>query len=303
MSSQLFVYYCAIMGGWMAMVGWALGLAAPADLLWRAGFRGLLLGVTVAAGLSLVDSRFNLGPGRYGAVLGRVSMALLVGGLGGFAGGFLGQLLIDLHRYFLLLGWMLTGLFIGGSLTLFELIASLRQRTNLPGAMKKWFQCMVGGTLGGILGGGLAMMLIGLGPYLFPSKDPNDLWSPTALGFVVLGAWIGLLVGLTQVILRVAWLTVEEGFRPGRELILTKEATTLGRAEDSDLGLFGDQNVEKLHARIIMNGNGYALEDVKTPAGTFVNNVAIAGRTPLKTGDLIRLGRNVVRFTERQKKP
>ena len=126
-----------------------------------------------------------------------------------------------------------------------------------------------------------------------------DLWSPSAWGFVALGACIGLLIGLAQVILKEAWLKVEAGFRKGREVILSKPEITIGRAESCDIGLFGDPQIEKLHARIRQEGNRYVLID--EGAGTYVNEELIHGSRLLHSGDAIRLGKCVLRFGERQK--
>src|SRR5205814_2770381 len=119
-----------------------------------------------------------------------------------------------------------------------------------------------------------------LGPKLFQGKDENDLWSPTAWGFVALGMCIGLLIGLAQVILKEAWVKIETGRKAGREMILTKEKTSIGRAEACDIGLFGDNQIEKFHAHIVQMGNRYFLEDNKTPGGTYVNDRLVQGRTP-----------------------
>ena len=73
-------------------------------------------------------------------------------------------------------------------------------------------------------------------------------------------------------VLKEAWLKVEAGFRAGREMMLTKEETTIGRAESCDLGLFGDNAIERLHARIVLKNNQYVLADVETPGGTFLND-------------------------------
>jgi pSer/pThr/pTyr-binding forkhead associated (FHA) protein len=127
------------------------------------------------------------------------------------------------------------------------------------------------------------------------------LWSPAAWGFVALGVCIGLLIGLAQVILKEAWLRVEQGFRVGRELILSRPETTIGRAEACDLGLFGDPNVGRFHARILRERGRHILEDMGSPLGTFVNDERIQGRKELRGGDLIRMGRNVLRYEERSK--
>jgi pSer/pThr/pTyr-binding forkhead associated (FHA) protein len=102
--------------------------------------------------------------------------------------------------------------------------------------------------------------------------------------------------------LKEAWLRVEEGVRAGRELMLTKEETTIGRAEASDLGLFGDNSIEKTHARILLQNNRYVVADAGTPAGTFLNDRPLTTPTALRSGDAIRIGKTLLRFGERQKR-
>src|SRR5438874_1507735 len=92
-----------------------------------------------------------------------------------------------------------------------------------------------------------SMLIAGILGLLF--ELPKSEWLPRtalAVGLAILGLCIGLLIGLAQVILKEAWLRVESGFRPGRELILSKTDTTLGRAESCDIGLFGDPEVERV---------------------------------------------------------
>ena len=102
--------------------------------------------------------------------------------------------------------------------------------------------------------------------------DESALHSGLTIGLVILGMCIGLLIGLAQVVLKEAWLKVEAGFRAGREVMLTKDETTIGRAESCDIGLFGDNTVERLHARIERKNNQYVLADVETAGGTFLND-------------------------------
>ena len=45
-----------------------------------------------------------------------------------------------------------------------------------------------------------------------------------------------------------------------------------GRAEGSDIALFGDSGVEKAHANIVLEGGRYYLEDLQTPGGSFIND-------------------------------
>jgi hypothetical protein len=180
------------------------------------------------------------------------------------------------------------------------LTVALRRKQDRRGAGKKLRTCLLGGGIGGLLGGAIALALRGLAAVIFSDKDENRLFSPTALGFVALGACIGLLVGLTQVVLREAWLRVEAGFRPGREMILAKESTSIGRAEGSDVALFGDPGVERMHAHIVLEGGRYYLEEAGPTAGTFVNEGQVQGRVALSSGDVIRMGRSRLRFHEKQ---
>jgi hypothetical protein len=165
--------------------------------------------------------------------------------------------------------------------------------------MRKVVNGIVGGVIGGLMGGVLFDLMRGVA-----TSDEHDLLprSSLAIGLVVLGLCIGLMIGLAQVILREAWLRVEAGFRPGRELILSKPDTTIGRAESCDIGLFGDANIEKVHARVRLSGSRWLVADGDTHSGTYVNDQRIAEPTPLRSGDTIRVGNSVIRFGERQKR-
>ncbi len=179
------------------------------------------------------------------------------------------------------------------------MITSLLRQADTSGAIRKLVNGLLGGLLGGTLGGALAFLLREVWKKLLHGDDVESLWAPTALGFVALGMCIGLLVALTHVVLKDAWVRVEAGFRAGRELILSKEKTTIGRGEQCDIGLFGDNMVEKVHARIVQAGGRYYVEDASSPSGTFVNDQPAAGRVALRSGDRIRVGRSVLCFRER----
>ena len=77
---------------------------------------------------------------------------------------------------------------------------------------------------------------------------------------------------------------------------------SIGRAEQCDLGIFGDNGIEKMHARIIRARDGFLLADCDTPGGTYLNGRRINGPAPLRSGDAIRVGNSVIRFNERAKR-
>jgi Inner membrane component of T3SS, cytoplasmic domain len=301
MSFRLFIYYCAICGGGAAYFGWVLGLLVSLkNSVAVAGIQGLFLGMMVAFGLGLVDSLWNTSDRNPGVVLGRVFVAVTVGCLGGLLGGILGQAFFGWTQLSisLIFGWTITGLLIGVSLGMFDLLVCMMRQENPRGAYRKLFHGVLGGSVGGALGGVLYLLMQNAWVQLFRT---DDLWSPSATGFVALGACIGLLIGLTQVIFKEAWLKVESGFRAGRELLLSRPEMTIGRAEGCDLGLFGDAGVDKIHARIKHEGPSFILSDEGSATGTWVNEERVQGSRRLESGDLIRVGRSLVRFGERQK--
>jgi FHA domain len=304
MSFRWFVYYCSLFGGCGAYAGWALGRLPTLDhSVIRESLKGLFLGMVLALVLTLVDALWNLSASRGLGAAWRVLVGGCVGGLGGLVGGGLGQVLYGRTQWalFLVLGWSLTGLLIGAAPGTFDLLASLMRDEDNRGARRKVVNGVLGGAIGGVLGGTLFLVLRGLWGLVLRERA-EDFWSPSATGFVALGLCIGLLIGLAQVILKEAWVRVEVGFRAGRELILSRAETTIGRAESSDVGLFGDPSIERLHARIVLEDGRYLLEDAGTPGGTFLNGERISGPTPLSAGDEIGVGRSRLRFGERQKR-
>ena len=315
MSFRLFIYYCAGCGACAAFGGWALGrLLAPESGLGRALVQGLMLGMVVSLGVASVDALGNYSIRRVAEIGKRVGIAVVVGCVGGLIGALLGHWLVSMlakfrsggpalaviEAVFRVVGWTITGLAIGASIAAFDFLAGLARRQNTAGARRKMVHGLLGGGLGGLVGGTLHLALGSGLDRLF--GEGKDLLSPSALGFVALGLSIGLLIGLAQVILREAWVRVEAGFRAGRELILSKPETTIGRSESSDIGLFGDPGVDRTHALIRLQGHRYLVADAGGPGGTFVNDQRVGEPVPLHSGDVIRLGESRLRFGERQKR-
>jgi hypothetical protein len=304
MSFRLFVYWCALCGGWAAVAGWGLGrFVAGGDPLGDTGLRGLALGLMIALGLGTVDALWVYSLRQLRRIVPRVLVCILVGGVGGLFGSVVGQALFDWKNLdsLRILGWVLTGLMVGVSIGTFDLLYDWVREEPLGWAAWRLLRGVLGGAVGGLLGGILTWQMDEVGSHLAPSKA--GLWSPSLTGFVVLGLCIGLLIGVAKVALKEAWLKVESGFRKGRELLLDRPELTIGRAESCDLGLFGDPAIEKLHARIYQQDGQHFIADAGSGSGTYLNNARITGPTPLRAGDLIRIGAARLRFSERTKRP
>jgi hypothetical protein len=286
MSFKFFIYYCAVLGGWAAFLVWGVNQMDSVKnmtVLWmKSGLIGGVLGALLAATIGGLDALLNATERER---LVRILICALIGLVAGVVGGIIGQKLADIRAPLFLVAWVLVGTAIGVSIGVYDLLG------GSSGGMRKVTNGVIGGLLGGLIGG-----LSSLAGELFHARTPK------AIAFVALGASIGLFIGLAQVFLKEAWLKVEAGFKAGREMMLTKEQTTIGRAEGCDLGMFGDNQIEKQHARIRQQNGAYVLEDLGTPLGTFLNDQRLTRAMPLRNGDVIRLGNAILRFGEREKK-
>ncbi|HEX4069664.1 MAG TPA: FHA domain-containing protein, partial [Planctomycetaceae bacterium] len=76
---------------------------------------------------------------------------------------------------------------------------------------------------------------------------------------------------------------------------LDGEITVLGRAPECQIQL--DSNmVSRRHAQVIREGNVFYVEDLGSGNGTYLNGKRIAGRTPLRSDDRLKLGPILLRF-------
>jgi hypothetical protein len=306
MSFRLFIYYCAAWGAAAAFFGWILGHLISGDsALGSATMKGMALGLFLALGLAILDTMASGGQGDKASLVIRLSIAVIIGAVGGMIGGFIAQVFYGWLKmgWVRIFGWMLTGVLIGAAPCVFDYLGAIMRHEERRGIQRKMRNGLIGGAVGGFLGGIVLVIMNGLWAGMFKADEfaALALWSPSATGFMALGACIGLAVSLVQIMLREATLRVEAGFRPGRQLLLSKPETVIGRAEACDLGLFGDAGVQKVHAKITRQGNAWMLSDVGTPTGTMLNGQRINGPTPLHSGDRIQVGGSVLSFEVKAK--
>jgi pSer/pThr/pTyr-binding forkhead associated (FHA) protein len=285
MSLIRLVYYSAFIAGWAAFLGWGFSEwmffgrgAEPGafQVIFIAG----IIGAAIGLGLNVVAGMANA---RWKQLLRRALPGLVGGCLGGAVGGMIGNLLyaLGLPRA---IGWLIMGLGIGVVEGVYE-----KSRSKIRNGL-------IGGGIGGLLGGVL------FDPIQYLIATDSGM-SSRATAFVILAICIGAFVGLAQVVLKEAWLTVLDGYRAGRQLILSQPITALGRADHLALPFLGPMNkdVEAEHVKITRRADGsYVVEDNHTRLGTRLNNQPLQGQVVLKNGDVMKFGTNFVRFNERQ---
>ena len=72
---------------------------------------------------------------------------------------------------------------------------------------------------------------------------------------------------------------------------------TIGRVAPSDLVLNGG-DISRAHCRIVADGEGVAVSDLKSTNGTFLNDHRVAATTRLKPGDRLQVGSYVLVYQE-----
>ncbi len=181
------------------------------------------------------------------------------------------------------LAWALAGLAMG----LGQGIALRSKRLLLYG--------LLGGVLGGLLGGLLfdPIDLILLGP-----DKPSAHWS-RLIGFAVIGASVGGMIGVVELLARDAWLRMTQGPLVGKEFLLFKDVMNVGCSPRSDIYLFNDTLVGENHAVLRAVGDECEIEACDRTRPVLLNNRAVQ-KARLRHGDNVTVGRTVFVFQRRK---
>jgi Inner membrane component of T3SS, cytoplasmic domain len=256
--------------------GYILGIRA---FWFHDAILGAMVGLFIAAFLGSIES-MSVSQWRL-ATRGAWSGAVF-GTLGGAFGMLLGEALFGLLPGITgrVLGWAVLG--IAAGLGVGWATKSDARRRN----------AILGGVVGGALGGAIYQILT--------SVFPQALGR--AIAIIILGALIGFFIGLVSELFKHGWLMVvrsqSRNAREGREYPLAKQVTIIGRAEECDVGLFGDQSVLGHHAIIRLEGKNYSI--APTSGGSvMVNRQLVAGRQMLRNGDRIEVGGTLFLYRER----
>ncbi len=86
------------------------------------------------------------------------------------------------------------------------------------------------------------------------------------------------------------------GGREGEEVVLENDVLTIGRNPDSDLFL-DDITVSRRHSRVVRDASGFAIEDLNSLNGTYVNRCRVE-RQHLRDGDEVQVGKFRLGFYE-----
>lgn len=268
----------------------------------------LLMFATVAA-------LIGLGIGATDGIICRVPQRAIVGGLVGALVGFVGGLVSGV-----LAGVLYTPLSHAASAQMAAASATSRSVGFFLQMIARMFAWTLAGAAMG-LGQGIAMRsgrlvsygflggVIGgmLGGLLF---DPLDLVVLGAdrvgadmarlIGFAVIGASVGAMIGIVELLTRDAWLRMIEGPLAGKEFLMFRDVMNIGASPKSEIYLFNDPKVAQTHATIRMVG-----DECEITAKDRVHPLLINGQnvrtSRLRHGDRIHIGDTSFLFEQRQR--
>src|SRR5215467_12954301 len=240
---------------------------------------GAIVGLFIASFLASIEA---LSVSQWRQAMRGIKSGAIIGILGGALALVLAEAAFDVLGGLngRILGWGVGGLLVGLGVG-WATRSSARRRNGA-----------ISGMLGGAVGGLCYQALTATFPQAFGR----------AIAIIILGALIGFFIGLVSELLKRGWLMVvrsqSRNAREGREYPLAKQVTIIGRAEECDVGLFGDQAVLAHHAIIRREGRDF----IVSPAGggqVLINRRPVAGRQLLRSGDRVEVGGTLFIFRER----
>jgi len=89
-----------------------------------------------------------------------------------------------------------------------------------------------------------------------------------------------------------AELVIERGPSPDKRFQITAVANTIGRSPNNTI-VINDPEISRRHAQVLQQDAGFAVEDLGSTNGTFVNGQRCVGVTAVSDGDIIELGDTV----------
>lgn len=283
------VYQRSLLGGLGGLVGWALITVFGVNSsnvylmdLWTGALVGISMGICSGAWEGIFRShsaRRTIQGAGTGAAIGVV---------GGMVGLVLGEVIHSVSGgglVFRALGWAIFGALLG-----------INEGVSRRMVTKMAFGAY-GGFLGGLMGGSTYEWLFGICRLVLPRQLSQAVGG--AIGLVILGLFVGAMIGLVEDLLRAAWLLFLNGRLEGqtRTLDPLKQTTVIGRSDQADICILSDPGVLSRHVQIQPDEGRFFLQPLD---GAVIIDRAgcqlTVTREGLQPGDVLIIGGQRARF-------
>ncbi len=260
-----------------------------------------LMAGMIGLGLGAVDGLVCRLPRR--ALLSG-AVGLLVGFIGGFVSSFIAGLV-----YAPLSAFAMSHTVAGGGLSPFAFLVQMTGRGlawSLAGMTMGLGQgialrskrLLIYGLLGGVVGGLLGGLLFDPIDLLMLGRDRPSAAVSRLVGFLAIGASVGAMIGVVELLARDAWLRMTQGPLSGKEFLIFKDVLLVGSSPRSDIYLFNDPEVLDHHATLRSIGDECEIESQRPDKLVLLNGRA-SQSSRLRHGDQITIGRTVFVFQKK----
>lgn len=156
------------------------------------------------------------------------------------------------------------------------------------------------GFLGGVIGGMLGGLLFDPLDLVILGADRIGADISRLVGFVVIGAAVGAMIGVVELLTRDAWLRMIEGPLAGKEFLIFRDIMNIGASPKSEIYLFNDAGVAATHAQLRVIGDETEITATDRVHPLVVNQNVVKNAR-LRHGDRIMIGSTTFVFEQRQK--
>ena len=219
----------------------------------------------------------GLGTGFFGGIIAGVIFNNLTGNI--YVTDQISDWIVELTLYRAIV-WTILGASIGLSQGLFP-VEKIRLKNGL-----------IGGAIGGFLGGL---------PFDYLTVLTDEAIVPRAIGFTLIGLFIGLGISLVEQISKQAWLQVVRGDFEGKEFILQYPIVRIGSTVQSNIVLFKDKLISPVHSEIRLENGRHVIFDMNSANGSYINGRRVANHI-LKEGDSIAVGNTIMIYRQKNVK-
>ena len=160
-------------------------------------------------------------------------------------------------------------------------------------SVQKAINAVIGGAVGGFVGGGVFNII-----YEATASGDDTGTVSRLIGFAVVGALIGVGIGLADAVRKNLWLQIATGGMAGKQFIVYQQNAVLGSSPAADITLIKDPEIAGMHVRLNQRAGGTGFEVLPGASDVLLNGEQTRSGK-LSDGALLQVGGTVLQFGEK----